>query len=400
MKVVVSCVPQTGHITPLLPLAEAFAANGDEVTVASGPDAERVATSRGLRFQSVGPGYDSWFSTLRARTRGIPGDGLAPSRVEGYFLPRLFGEVGMALVVDDLLALCTEIEPRLLVFEPYSLAAPLVAAVTKIHAVLHGIGPRLDPNVLDLVTDAVSPIWREFGLDVPASAGIYSGTVVAVCPPSLDRNPGGQDYRSLRPSELPLSEPAPLPVSFPDPDRPLIYLTLGTFSNNALDLFRLVLRALADEPVNVIITVGSDNDPSALGPTPESVHVERFIDQALVLPYCAAAVHHAGAGTMFGILAHGLPSVALPQSADNFVNASLLASAGAAKNLMPDEVTDASVRAALRSVLEDVSYRQRAELLAGEIRVMPSPREVASELRSAEPVKSRNISPGKNDGAH
>ena len=130
-----------------------------------------------------------------------------------------------------------------------------------------------------------------------------------------------------------------MPVSLAKPGHPLVYLTLGTFSNNDLDLFRLVLEALEDEPVNVLATIGRDNDPSALAPIPENAHVERYIPQAEVLPYCTAVVHHAGAGTMFGVLAHGLPSVALPQSADNFVNANLLAGAGAARTLMPGEVT-------------------------------------------------------------
>ncbi len=397
MKVIVSCVPQTGHITPLLPLAEALIANGDDVIIASGPDAEDIAASRGLPFRSVGPALDSWFSLLSERTRGVPGDGLPPSRVEGYFVPRLFGEIGTALVLDDLLALCTEIEPALLVFDPYYFAAPLAAAVTGTHAVLHGIGPRLDPSVMDLVTDAVSPIWREFGCDVPPSAGVYSGTTVVICPPSLDPVGGGScEYQVLRPSLPPLPEPAPLPVSFANPDRPLIYLTLGTFSNNDLDLFRLVLRALEDEPVNVITTVGRNNDPSALGPTSENAHVEQFIDQAHVLPHCTAVVHHAGAGTMFGVLAHGLPSVALPQSADNFINATLLARVGAAQNLMPGEVTEISVRSGLRSVLDDASHRQSAQLLAEEINAMPSPREVATLLASRWrlPTEKR---PGSND---
>jgi UDP:flavonoid glycosyltransferase YjiC (YdhE family) len=378
MKVVFSCVPQTGHITPLLPLAEAFTANGDEVIIASGPDAEDVASSRGLPFRSVGPPFDSWFAALSARTRGIPGDGLAPSRVEGYFVPRLFGEIGVALVVDDLLALCTQFEPTLLIFDPYCFAAPLVAAVTGAHAVLHGIGPRLSPSVMDLATDAVSPIWREFGIDVPPAAGVYSGTTVVVCPPSLDPvGPENYEHQALRPSLLPLPKLPSLPVSFANPNRPLIYLTLGTFSNKDLDLFRLVLRALEDEPVNVIATVGRDNDPLALGPTPENAYVAQFIDQAHVLPRCSAVVHHAGAGTMFGVLAHGLPSVTLPQSADNFINAALLARAGAAQNLMPGEVIDASVRSGLRSVLDNASYSQRAQLLADEIKAMPLPSEVA-----------------------
>ncbi len=130
----------------------------------------------------------------------------------------------------------------------------------------------------------------------------------------------------------------------------------------------------------MIATVGRDNDPLDLGPTPENARVERFIDQAHVLSHCAAVVHHGGAGTMFGALAHGLPSLALPKSADNFVNATLLAKAGAAQNLMPGEVTEACVRSGLRSVLDDAGYRQRAQLLADEIDAMPSPHEVASLL--------------------
>jgi UDP:flavonoid glycosyltransferase YjiC (YdhE family) len=381
MRVIVSCVPQTGHFLPLLPLAQAFSARGDEVIIASGPDAEEAVVDRGLSFRAVGPPFESWFAALRARTRGIPGDGLAPSRVGGYFVPRLFGEIGTAVVVDDLLALCRERAPDLLVFDPYLFAAPLVAAASGARPVLHSIGPLMDRNVLDLVADAVSPIWREFGSDVPLAAGIYSGTTLTVCPPSLEPAAAGLDRaQPLRPAPLPLAEPAALPVSFSNPENPLVYLTLGTFSNNDLDLFGLVLGALEDEPVNVLATIGRDNDPSALAPTPDNARVEQYIAQTEVLPYCSAVVHHAGSGTMFGVLAHGLASVTLPQSADNFVNADLLARAGAARTLMPGQVTGAAVRDAVRTVLDSASYRHRAGQLADEIAAMPSADDVAARL--------------------
>jgi UDP:flavonoid glycosyltransferase YjiC (YdhE family) len=366
----------------MLPLAQAFAARGDEVTVASGPDAEVVVSSVGLSFRVAGPAFDSWFGALRARTRGMPGDGLAPSRVEGYFLPRLFGEIGTALVVDDLLELCKEIEPALIVFDPCMFAAPLVAAATGTHAVLHCIGPLIDRTVLDLVADAVSPIWQEFGLDVPHAAGVYSGTTLTICPPSFDPSSARlQGAQALRPAPLPLAYPAALPGSFVDPANPLVYLTMGTFSNNDLGLFRLVLDALGGEPVNVVATIGRDGDPSALEPIPENARVEKFVPQGDLLPHCAAVIHHAGSGTMFGALAHGLPSLSLPQSADNFTNADLLAKAGAARTLMPGEVTGAAVRSGLRTVLDTGTYRERAHQLADEIAAMPSPEDVAAKLR-------------------
>ncbi len=382
MRVIVSCVPQTGHILPLLPLAQAFQARGDEVVVASGPDAEEAVSGAGLSFRVVGPPFDAWFDALRARTRGIPGDGLDPARIESYFAPRLFGEIGTALMIDDLLALSRELQPTLVVFDPYVFAAPLVAAVVGAHGVLHGIGPLMDRHVLDLVADAVSPIWREFGIDVPPAAGVNSGTTLAICPPSLDPDAAGlPGVRALRPAPLPTDEPRALPVSFPEPERPLVYLTLGTFSNNALGLFRLVLDALEDALVNVLATVGRENDPSALAPIPANARVERYIPQNDILPHCTAVIHHAGAGTMFGVLAHGLPSLTLPQSADNFVNAELLASAGAARNLMPGEVTELAVVSGIGAVLDTASYRGRARLLAAEIAAMPSPDEVAATLR-------------------
>ena len=72
MRVLVTCIPQAGHITPILPLAEAFAAQGDEVVVASGPEAAEPVSRRGLAFRQVGPALGDWFGALAGRTRGTP----------------------------------------------------------------------------------------------------------------------------------------------------------------------------------------------------------------------------------------------------------------------------------------------------------------------------------------
>jgi UDP:flavonoid glycosyltransferase YjiC (YdhE family) len=384
---VVTCLPQAVHITPVLPLAEALAAQGDEVVVASGPEAQDSVEARGLAFRPVVPGFGQWFESLRLRTRGTPGDGLAPERVETYFIPRLFGEIGTALMVDGLAEACRDLSPDVLVFDPFAFAAPLVGQLLGIPVVQHSIGPFSDAPVLDLVADAVSPIWREFGLDVPPAAGIYEGTTLAVCPPSLDPAAasvdGVQRLRPVAPALPPEAAPA-LPFELPRPGDPLVYLTLGTFSN-APAQFRLLLDALAGEAVNVVATVGRDNDPADLAPWPANAVLERFIPQRDVLPHCAAAVHHAGAGTAFGILAHGLPSVALPQSADNFRIGQRLADAGAARTLMPDAAIPAAVGAALQDVMAEPRYAQAARGLAAEIAAMPSAAEVARGLRSLAP---------------
>ena len=159
-----------------------------------------------------------------------------------------------------------------------------------------------------------------------------------------------------------------------------MYVTLGTMWSEPA-VFRAVLDGLADQPVDVIVTVGTGNDPAALEPVPGNARVERFVPQADLLPRCAAVVHHAGAGTMFGSLAHGLPQLALPQAADNFTNAELLRRSGAGRVLLPGEATADSVRHAVRALLDEPGVSDAAAKVADEIAAMPSPDEVAAELR-------------------
>jgi MGT family glycosyltransferase len=143
-----------------------------------------------------------------------------------------------------------------------------------------------------------------------------------------------------------------------------------------------VLAALRDEPLDVVVTLGSSADPAALGEVPANATVEGFIPQAELLPRCSAVVHHAGGGTMFGALAHGLPQVALPQGADNFVNAAILERAGAGISLGVGHRSPAELRAAVRSVLDDPRFAAGARATADALAAMPGPEELAAALRA------------------
>jgi MGT family glycosyltransferase len=147
------------------------------------------------------------------------------------------------------------------------------------------------------------------------------------------------------------------------------------------EVFRTALAGLAGEDVEVVVTVGADNDPSALEPIPANTTVERYIPQAELLPRCAAIIHHGGSGTMYGSLSHGVPQVVLPQGADNFANGWLLARCGAGVTIGPDDVTPEAVRDAVRLVLEEPSYRDAGRRLAVELAALPEPAEVAHTLR-------------------
>jgi len=362
-------------VNPLLPLAEALLAQGDRVVVATRADPVGDLARSGVEVWRAGHGEMDWFDTLRGRVRGFPGDGLAPKRINHYFVPRLFAEIGTADMIDDVLACGRELQPDVVIFETYAFAGPVAAQVLDVVGVHHLIGSMLAHDVMELVNDAVCPLWRSFGCEAPVHAGMYGGISIAVVPPSLEvvTAPAGE-WLAMRPVPMPRQS-----VGSSGPPR--VYATLGTFFGGNVDVFRAMLDGLAGENVEVVVTVGADQDPGRLDPVPVNARVERFIPQAELLPTCSAVIHHGGSGTMLGSLAHGLPQVVVPQGADNFINGELLARAGAARVLLPGEVSAGHVRDAVRSILEVPSYAQAALRLAGEMAGMATPADVARTLR-------------------
>jgi MGT family glycosyltransferase len=163
------------------------------------------------------------------------------------------------------------------------------------------------------------------------------------------------------------------------PDRPTIYVTLGTV-RNPLSIFRVLLAALAKVDCNVLATVGPDNDPAALEPLPENAIVERYVPQSFLLPHSSAVIAHGGSGSILAAFAEGLPTLLVPQGADQFENAAQCAALGAGLVLMPGEVNEEAVRAAVVALLEEPSYRKSAAVLAAEIAAMPHPRELVPML--------------------
>ncbi len=369
-------MPLDGHISPLVPVIRAFLADGDEVVVATGAEAATVVARSGARLAVAGSEVGAWFERLAQRTRGNPGDGIAPERINHYFVPRLFGEIAVDDMIDDVVAAGRDFEPDLVLFESYTLVGPLAAELLGVPGVTHMVGPLLDRDILDLANDAVSPIWRSFGRDVPGCAGLHRDITLQVCPPSLERRhlPAGTAV-ALRPAPLPTVPPVAT-------GRPVVYVTFGTFFSTNLEPFRVVLDALEGEPVDVVATVGERQDPTGLVPFPANARVERFIPQADLLPSCAVVVHHGGAGTMFGALAHGVPQLVIPQGADNFEHAAISDAAGCSLSLRPGDVSPAAIADAVRRLLDEPSFAAASRRTAAEIATMAGPAEIAGTLRA------------------
>jgi UDP:flavonoid glycosyltransferase YjiC (YdhE family) len=117
VRILVVSSTLAGHLSPLLPVIRALVDAGGEVVVVSGPAAEPLVERTGATFRRAGNDSDVWLARLKDRTRGEPGEGIAPERINHYFVPRLFAEIATADVIDDVVRAGKELAPDLVLFE-------------------------------------------------------------------------------------------------------------------------------------------------------------------------------------------------------------------------------------------------------------------------------------------
>jgi UDP:flavonoid glycosyltransferase YjiC (YdhE family) len=158
--------------------------------------------------------------------------------------------------------------------------------------------------------------------------------------------------------------------------RPLIYVTLGSEAPKKTGVFpavyQSILAGLHDVAGTVVVTIGRDRDPAALGPQPDHVHVERYIPQSLLLPHCDLVVTHGGHNTVLAALQFGLPMVVVPLFADQFANAARCAALEVGRMIVGSRMTPERVRDTVQAILHDHYYRQQALRLQAEMRALPS----------------------------
>ncbi len=379
-RILFSCRPLAGHFNPLLPLADAARAAGHAVAFATGDPAVGRAREEGFEAFPAGPA-ESFRAEWSPRFPGFTD--LVGDAMREFFFTEIFANLELVPRAIDLESVLAAWHPDVVVHEIAELAAPLVCTSLGIPYVDVGYGPVMSRHLLEAAGNAAAPHWRARGLDPHPLAGTYRYLYIDPCPPALQsRAIADVDVvQQLQP--VAVAEPrTQRPAWFDDlPDRPTVYVTFGTIWNRDLSVFRLVIEALRDD-VNLIVTVGSTNDPADLGPQPGSVIIRQYIPQHEVLPWCGAAVIHGGSGSTLGALAHAVPLLMIPQGADQWANAELVAAAGAGLWLMRDQVSSQVVRERVTTLLGDPAYANAAGTIRAQIREMPSAAEVIVRIEA------------------
>jgi len=234
--VLVVAAPLLGHVLPLVPLAAALRAAGNEVLVAAGDVADRVG---GLPAHDLAPGFRLDRAALRVlATHPLVArrelQGTAGTRGVGL----LFGAVNAGLLgpVEELVA---RWRPDVVVHEPLACAAAVAAARHDVPAVLQD-NTLVDGVALVTATVTARPMVKaalRLGVTtVPAPA-----LRLVTAPSSLV---GPQPGQPLRP--VPFAGDGPVPAGLERRgDRPRLLVSHSTVPGPGGNTLRPVLAALA-----------------------------------------------------------------------------------------------------------------------------------------------------------
>jgi UDP:flavonoid glycosyltransferase YjiC (YdhE family) len=160
------------------------------------------------------------------------------------------------------------------------------------------------------------------------------------------------------------------PAKAPAPGTtPRVLVSLSTTAFNGQEAFlQKALNALADLPVEVILTTGPAIDPASIQ-APENVTVHGYLPHKDVMPDCAAVLGHGGHATTMLALAHGLPLVIAPMHPllDQRMVGKVVEDAGAGLLIKPS-ASAAEIVSAVKSIVNVPAFGTAASAVGQRLR--------------------------------
>jgi UDP:flavonoid glycosyltransferase YjiC (YdhE family) len=394
MRVLFTTLPASGHFHPLVPLARAAMRAGHEIAFAAPasfcPAVERVGfRAYPAGFERDGVPLDELFPRMRTLT------GAEFTRyVNGHIRVR----AEAARMVPDLLALAETWPPDLIVRDAAEYGGCVAAEVLGIpHASVRTATTPSSYAGRHLLGDDLAALRATHGLPPdPEVAMPFRYLHLAFEPPGLwpADDPPSPTSQLLRPEPFDRTGGEGLPAWVADlGGAPTVCATLGTFMNRSSEVFRAIMDGLRDERLNLVVTIGRDQDPAQFGPLPEHIRVERYVPLSLLLPRCDVVVCQAGFSTTVTALGHGLPLVLIPLGADQPLVARQAARLQVGPVLGPDERTPDSIRAAVRTVLSDPAYQRNARRVRDAMATLPGPEHGVALLEALVAERRPLVSP-------
>jgi UDP:flavonoid glycosyltransferase YjiC (YdhE family) len=152
-------------------------------------------------------------------------------------------------------------------------------------------------------------------------------------------------------------------VALPEGEGPLVLVAPSTAQDPGCRLARVALRALANLPVRVVATTNGHRPSQPLEVPPNALLYD-WVRYSQVMAAADVVVCHGGHGTLARSLALGTPVVCVPAAGEMAENAARAAWAGVGVSLPWRLLGERSLALAVRRVLGDPRFAERARTIA------------------------------------
>jgi UDP:flavonoid glycosyltransferase YjiC (YdhE family) len=366
VRVLFTSLPATGHVNSIMPTARALAQAGHDVAVCCGDTFRDEIARHGLEHLPAGA------DTFESLSSGGPPLG-SPERAR-FMQVDVFGGRAPRALIPILERHVATWRPDIIVRENTEFAGCLVAEQHGLPHASIGTGSQSSLGHRRSLFAAPLALLRA-KMDLPPDPGaemLFRYLHLAFVPPSWDgdvQHPPTMHFIRYENPERP-GETRPPWLDLPR-DRPLVLASLGTLMNDVPDLFEAILEAVAGEPIEVVASIGRNQEPAKFGTPPPNVRIEQYVPQIQVLAESTLFVNHGGFNGTKEALRLGLPLVVIPIGGDQPYTAERVEALELGRAVSAAERDPATIRSRIREVLADGRFRSNAEAFAAEMQALP-----------------------------
>jgi rhamnosyltransferase subunit B len=390
-----------GDINPYLGLALGLRQRGYEMVIATSEYYRNTIEAQGIGFHPVRPTIEPSNDLLRRVMDADKGTEVILKELLFPFLRDTYEDLMDATKQADLL-----------VTHPITFAGPIVAEKRKMRWVSTVLSPISFFSAYDLPVFPRLPQlvkMRRFGHRVSALLISYAKFVTRTWSEPVRKLrkevglPAGKDpiFEGQFSPELVLAlfsrvlaEPQPdwpphtritgqvfydgpqgeqglLPelCEFLESGSPPVVFTLGSSAVGAAgNFYQESLEAVKQLRLRAVLLVGTSPDNRPRGTVPSNVGIFEYAPFSHLFPHAAAIVHQGGIGTTGQALRAGRPMLVVPFAHDQPDNAFRAQNLGVARTLYRQHYSASRVAEALRILLSDPSYSQRACQVGDQVR--------------------------------
>lgn len=409
MRILLAATPAAGHVNPVLAAARILVDHGHDVMFITATAFRARVEASGARFAPLPAGADldltdmdaifparkslppgvaqlafdfkhlfidtipAQFAGIERVLQGFPAELIMCDTLFGGCLPYLLGARARRPAIAGLGVTC--LLTRRTDKAPVGMGLPPATDEATL-ARYAAIAAEVDQHLLDPARQRVDAILASLGaraLPMP-----YLEALVSLHDVFIQPSVPGFDFPCMELPDnlhfigaLPQGTVAPLSPELTAAiasGRRLVLVTQGTVANHDLgQLIAPTLAALATR-ADVLVLVATGGKPLAAIPMalPANVMAAQFLPFDALMPHIDLLVTNGGYGAVTQALTHGVPVIAAGTTEDKQDVNARIAWCRVGVDLRTDTPTEAQLRGAIDSVLDDGSYRERAMALAAE----------------------------------